>query len=69
MLQTAEVQRPVASLGEKEEEKSTQESEDPFLVILDSEDDPKHMAKIRKWVIVLVICSGALCATCASSMV
>lgn len=27
------------------------------------------MATSKKWVIVLVICSGAFCATCASSVV
>ena len=42
---------------------------DPYLVTLGPEDDPKNFGKFRKWAVVLVICTGALCATCASSMV
>ncbi|KAI0684802.1 major facilitator superfamily domain-containing protein, partial [Cytidiella melzeri] len=42
--------------------------EDRYLVRLDEQDDPKRMKNLQKWVIVLVVCSGALCATCASSV-
>ena len=42
---------------------------DKLEVALEQEDDPKALPVWRKWIIVLVICSGALCATCASSMV
>ena len=43
--------------------------QDDYEVTLESSDDPKQRAVWRKWLIVSVICSGALCATCASSMV
>ena len=43
--------------------------DDEFLVTLDARDDPKRMRTSRKWTVVLVVCSGAMCATCASSMV
>ncbi|KAI0093212.1 MFS general substrate transporter [Irpex rosettiformis] len=42
--------------------------DDRYLVRLDNDDDPKHMDLSKKWAIVLVICSGAFCATCASSV-
>lgn len=45
------------------------EAPDKLEVALEQEDDPKALPVWRKWIIVLVICSGALCATCASSMV
>ncbi|KAI0939121.1 hypothetical protein AcV5_000624 [Taiwanofungus camphoratus] len=39
-----------------------------YLVQLEPDDDPKHFSTLRKWVIVLVISSAALCATFASSV-
>lgn len=43
---------------------------DPFAVTtLSPEENPKNLSGLRKWAIVITICSGALCATCASSMV
>ncbi|KAJ3544006.1 hypothetical protein NM688_g5793 [Phlebia brevispora] len=42
--------------------------DDKYEVRLEEEDDPKNLPVWRKWLIVSVICSGALCATCASSM-
>ena len=42
---------------------------DGFLVELDPEEDPKNLPAWKKWQIILVICFGALCTTCASSMV
>ncbi|GJE92265.1 MFS general substrate transporter [Phanerochaete sordida] len=64
---------PAADLAESEAPRTTaarkdEESKDPYEVVLDPADDPKNMNSFRKWVILLVICSGALCATCASSM-
>ncbi|KAI0812553.1 major facilitator superfamily domain-containing protein [Irpex lacteus] len=44
------------------------DDDERYLVRLDEDDDPKLMATSKKWVIVLVICSGAFCATCASSV-
>ncbi|PSR73591.1 hypothetical protein PHLCEN_2v10510 [Hermanssonia centrifuga] len=42
---------------------------DPFAVTtLSPEENPKNLSGLRKWAIVITICSGALCATCASSM-
>ncbi|THH04362.1 hypothetical protein EW145_g5577 [Phellinidium pouzarii] len=38
------------------------------LVTLEPEDDPKNMPLLRKWVVVLIISSAALCATCTSSI-
>ena len=40
-----------------------------FEVTLDSEDDPKQWSLPKKWFIVMLVCMGALCGTCASSMV
>ena len=50
-------------------ESDAESTDDKYAVALEQEDDPKCLPIWRKWVIVLVICSGALCATCASSMV
>ena len=44
-------------------------SDDGFQVVLEPEDDPKNLPVFRKWLILLVVCCGSLCATCASSMV
>ena len=40
-----------------------------FLVHLDPPESPKHLSSWRKWIIVLVVSTSALCATCTSSMV
>ena len=40
-----------------------------FEVVLEDHEDPKNMSVWKKWCVVLVICSGAICATCASTMV
>ena len=53
-------------MGHKQEPDAVEEQ---FLVRLEAEDDPKHMKNFRKWVIILVVSAGAMCATCASSMV
>ncbi|KZT21742.1 MFS general substrate transporter [Neolentinus lepideus HHB14362 ss-1] len=45
-----------------------QKTEDQYCVSLDETDSPKHMSLSRKWLIVLVISSSALCVTCASSI-
>lgn len=59
----AELEHPTTQAARKHEE-----TQDPYEVVLEPHDDPKNMSAFRKWTIVLVICSGALCATCASSM-
>jgi len=41
----------------------------PWEVTLEKSEDPKTMATWHKWAIVLTISSGAMCVTCASSMV
>ncbi|KAH9947262.1 MFS general substrate transporter [Amylocystis lapponica] len=41
---------------------------DQYQVVLDPEDDPKNMSKVRRWIAVSVIGSAALCATFASSV-
>ena len=40
-----------------------------FKVSLDPTEDPQKMATARKWLIVILICTSALCVTCASSVV
>lgn len=41
----------------------------PWEATLDKSEDPKTMATWCKWAIVLTISAGAMCVTCASSMV
>lgn len=53
---------------ERDEQTSTG-SDDAFQVTLEHDDDPKNLPVLRKWLILLVVCCGSLCATCASSMV
>ena len=43
--------------------------DDGFEVTLDGQDDPKQWRTSKKWFITMLVCSGALCGTCASSMV
>ncbi|TFY59780.1 hypothetical protein EVJ58_g5565 [Rhodofomes roseus] len=42
--------------------------DDEYQVTLDPEDDPKKLSVGRKWLITLLICNAALCATFASSI-
>ncbi|KAH9938655.1 major facilitator superfamily domain-containing protein [Fomitopsis serialis] len=42
--------------------------DDEYAVTLGPEDDPKRIGTGRKWLITLVICNAALCATFASSI-
>jgi hypothetical protein len=42
---------------------------DLYRVVLDNTDDPKLFPAWRKWVILLIISSAAMCVACASSMV
>lgn len=44
-------------------------SDDKYRVVLTPDEDPKAFSALRKWTIVLVISSAALCATFASSAV
>ena len=56
------------SIKDEETEEITDTS---FEVQWDGEDDPmnpRHMSKIRKWVIVLILSAGSTCVTCTSSM-
>ncbi|TFK50659.1 MFS general substrate transporter [Heliocybe sulcata] len=48
--------------------RKTETEEDPYCVALDETDSPKHLSQARKWLIVLIISSSALCVTCASSI-
>lgn len=45
------------------------EDPDKFQVVLDSSEDPQSLSTLKKWVAVVVISSGSLCATSASSVV
>jgi len=42
---------------------------DSLMVFLDDSEKPQNMTIARKWLIVVLISSAALCVTCASSMV
>ncbi|KAJ7467084.1 major facilitator superfamily domain-containing protein [Mycena latifolia] len=44
------------------------EKNDDRLVSLDASEDPLCFSPSRKWLAVVVICSGSFCVTCASSM-
>ncbi|KAI5117818.1 hypothetical protein M0805_004948 [Coniferiporia weirii] len=61
ILEKGEQAKQTIADGEKASGKRT-------LVILEPEDDPKNMPIVRKWLIVLIISSAALCATCTSSI-
>lgn len=39
------------------------------LVSLDPDEEPQNKPLLEKWIIVCVICSAAVCVTCASSIV
>jgi len=54
---------------EEGDENSSEKGHSPWEATLDKSEDPKTMATWCKWVIVLVLSSGALCVTSASSMV
>ena len=41
----------------------------PWEVTLEEVEDPQNMSTWYKWAIVLIVSSGAMCVTCASSMV
>jgi hypothetical protein len=45
------------------------EKSDDRLVSLDPAEDPLCFSTFRKWLAVMVICAGAFCVTCASSVV
>lgn len=46
-----------------------EDMDSPYLVELSPEDDPKNLSTFRKWLVVSIISSSALCVTCASSVV
>lgn len=55
-----------------EDEQEEEGDEDPFLVDWDGEDDPEHPRSrptYRKWLVVLLLCAGSVCVTCASSII
>lgn len=51
-----------------EEGSSSEKSISPWEVSLEKSEDPKNMSTWYKWTIVLIVSSGAMCATSASSM-
>lgn len=53
----------------KVEDNISEKGSQSWEVTLDKNEDPKTIAAWRKWVIVLTISFGAMCVTCASSMV
>ena len=58
-------------LGDNKESKeaSNEGRDQSFLVSLDPPEDPKYFSLLRKWIIVWIVSSSALCSTSASSMV
>ena len=50
-------------------EKHEPTSKDPFEVHLEGKEDAQNLSLFRKWLIVVVISLGAICVTCASSVV
>ena len=59
----------IKTSDERQNERPREEDEDRFLVRLDPRDDPRNMDAYQKWIIVFVVCCGALCTTCSTSMV
>ncbi|GJE84696.1 MFS general substrate transporter [Phanerochaete sordida] len=55
---------PHASLAHSEKSKE----HDPYAVALEPAEDPKNLPEWRKWLVVVIISTGTLCATSASSM-
>jgi hypothetical protein len=65
----------------RDAEKGSKENENPsgsplndqkserIEVTLDPSEDPKNLSLLKRWTVVLVCCSAALCVTCSSSMV
>ena len=47
----------------------SEKSPSPWEVTLDKSEDPKTMVTWYKWIIVSTVSFGAMCVTCASSMV
>lgn len=58
-----------AEKAPKPEVQVTMDVDSPYKVELAPEDDPQNMTTFRKWLIVIIISSSALCVTCASSVV
>ena len=59
----------VSSAEQHMKSETVASTKDPYEVQLDPHEDPKNFPAARKWLILFVICTGTLCATCASSMV
>lgn len=61
--------QPSGALGAKERDNGLAEGKDPYQVLLDPSEDPQNRASFKKWLAVVVISFGTLCATSASSVV
>jgi len=60
---------PEKNQREAEEQTQVQDAaESLYKVSLSPEDDPKNISTFKKWLIVFIISTSALCATCASSV-
>lgn len=61
---------PVSSgLDSKERDNGLAGGKDPYQVVLDPSEDPQNRTSFKKWLAVVVISCGSLCATSASSVV
>jgi len=59
----------VAGAPTENDHNASEKSSSPWEVTLEKSEDPKAVAVWYKWVTVLTVSCGAMCATCASSMV
>ena len=59
----------IGDVPTKGSDNASEKCSSPWEVTLEKNEDPKTIATWRKWVIVLIISSGAMFVTCASTMV
>ena len=59
----------VADAPAEKDQNASEKNSSPWEVTLDKSEDPKTIAVWYKWAIVLTVSCGAMCVTCASTMV
>ena len=58
-----------ANVSAENDDNASEKGPSPWEVTLEKSEDPKTMVTWHKWATVLTVSSGAMCVTCASSMV
>ena len=58
-----------ADISAENDHNANEKNSSPWEVTLEKSEDPKTMATWCKWATVLTVSFGAMCVTCASSMV